>query len=155
MGIRGPKSKFSDIVCPNTSCRDFGIVDMENIVGNGTYETQNERVRKFVCRTCGKSFNSRSGTVFHDLRTNKDTFILGLKMVLNDIPLRKISYVLDIKLDTIRDWLLRAANHSEKVNEIFLKDLKISKVELDELWTFVKKNQFREWQVRRKSGGFG
>jgi len=75
-------------------------------------------------------------------------------MVLNDIPLRKISYVLDIKLDTIRDWLLRAANHSEKVNEIFLKDLKISKVELDELWTFVKKKQFREWQVRRKSGGF-
>jgi len=127
----------------------------ENIVGNGTYETQNEIVRKFVCRTCGKSFNSRSGTVFHDLRTNKDTFILGLKMVLNDIPLRKISYVLDIKLDTIREWLLRAANHSEKVNEIFLKDLKISKVELDELWTFVKKNQFREWQVRRKSGGFG
>jgi len=55
MGIRGPKSKFSEIACPNTSCRDFGIVDMENIVGNGTYETQNERVRKFVCRTCGKS----------------------------------------------------------------------------------------------------
>jgi ribosomal protein S16 len=46
---------------------------------------------------------------------------------------------LDIKLDTIRDWLLRAANHSEKVNEIFLEDLKISKVELDEFWTFVKK----------------
>lgn len=155
MGIRGPKSKFSDIACPNTLCLDFGMVDMENIVGNGTYETQNERVRKFVCRTCGKSFNSRSGTVFHDIRTKKDTFILGLKMVLNDIPLRKISYVLDIKLDTIREWLLRAANHSEKVNEIFLKDLKISKVELDELWTFVKKNQFREWQVRRKSGGFG
>ncbi len=34
MGIRGPKSKFSDIACPNTSCRDFGNVDMENIVGN-------------------------------------------------------------------------------------------------------------------------
>ena len=155
MGIRGPKSKFNDIACTNPSCRDFGIVGMENIVGNGTYETQNERVRKFVCKTCDKSFNSRSGTVFHDLRTNKDTFMIGLKMVLNDIPLRKISYLLDIKLDTIREWLLRAANHSERVNEIFLKELKISKVELDELWTFVKKNQFREWQVRRKSDGFG
>ncbi len=64
-------------------------------------------------------------------------------------------WIWKILLDTIREWLLRAANHSEKVNEIFLKDLKISKVELDELWTFVKKNQFREWQVRRKSGGFG
>jgi len=76
-------------------------------------------------------------------------------MVLSDIPLRKISYILDVKLDTVRDWLLRAANHSEKVNDIFHKDLEISKVELDELWTFVKKNQFREWQIQRKKGGYG
>jgi hypothetical protein len=75
--------------------------------------------------------------------------------LLSDIPLRKISYILDVKLDTVRDWLLRAANHSEKVNDIFLKDLEISKVELDELWTFVKKNQFREWQTLRKNGGYG
>lgn len=60
-------------------------------------------------------------------------------MVLKDIPLRKIAYILDIKLDTIRDWLLCAANCSEKVNEMFIKDLNVPKVELDELWTFVKK----------------
>jgi len=155
MGARGPKSKFTDIACPNVSCPDYGITDIGNVARNGTYETHNEKVRKFICRTCGKSFNSRSGTVLYDLRTNKETFILALKMVLSDIPLRKISYILGVKLDTVRYWLLRAANHSEKVNEIFLKDLHISKVELDELWTFVKKNQFREWQTLRKSGGYG
>lgn len=137
--MRGPKSKFSDVACPNASCPDFGIAGIGNIAGNGTYETKNERVRKFVCRTYGKSFTSRSGTVFHDLMTYQDTFILGLKMVLKDIPLRKIAYILDIKLDTIRDWLLCAANRSEKVNEMFIKDLNVPKVELDELWTFVKK----------------
>ena len=155
MGTRGPKSKFTDIVCPNVSCPDYGLTDIGNIAGNGTYKTQNEKVRKFICRTCVKSFNSRSGTVLYDLRTDKETFILALKMVLSDIPLIKISYILYIKLDTVRDWLLRAANHSEKVNEIFLKDLQISKVELDELWTFVKKNQFRDWQTLRKNGGYG
>ena len=138
--MRGPKSKFRDVACPNAACPNFEIAGIGNIAGNGTYKTKNKRVRKFVCRTCGKSFTSRSGTVFHDLRTDKDTFILGLKTVLNDIPLRKISYILDIKLDTIRDWLLRAANHSEKVNDMFIKDLKVSKVELDELWIFVKKS---------------
>ena len=75
-------------------------------------------------------------------------------MVLSDIPLRKISYILDVKLDTIRYLLLRAANHNEKVNDIFPKELHISKVELDELWTFVKKNQLREWQTLRKNGGY-
>jgi len=137
--MRGPKSKFSDVACTNTSCPDSGIAGIGNIAGNGTYETKNERVRKFVCRTYGKSFTSRSGTVFHDLMTYQDAFILGLKMVLKDIPLRKIAYILDIKLDTIRDWLLCAANRSEKVNEMFIKDLNVPKVELDELWTFVKK----------------
>ncbi len=147
--------KFLSAFCVTCS----GIDDMGNIAGNGTYEHKRtksslrsdfleyiklyliyyEKVRKFICRTCGKSFNSRSGTVFYDLMTNKDTFILALKMVLSDIHLRKISYILDVKLDTIRDCLLRAANHSEKVNDIFLKELHISKVELDELWTFVKK----------------
>ena len=43
-------------------------------------------------------------------------------------------------MDTIRDWILHAANHSEKVNDMFIKDLKVSKVELDELWIFVKKS---------------
>jgi len=91
--MRGPKSKFSDVACTNTSCPDSGIAGIGNIAGNGiagigniagngTYETKNERVRKFVCRTYGKSFTSRSGTVFHDLMTYQDAFILGLKMFL-------------------------------------------------------------------------
>lgn len=155
MGSRGPKSKFIEIACPNEKCRDFSITNLGNIAGNGTYKTKSERVRKFICRTCNKSFTSRSRTAFHDLRTNNETFILALKLVLTDIPLRKISDILNVKLDTIREWLLRAANHSEQVNKIFLRELKISKVELDELWTFVKKNQFREWQIQRRNAGSG
>ncbi|KAF5418468.1 MAG: hypothetical protein C5S49_01700 [Candidatus Methanogaster sp.] len=131
--MRGPKSKFSYVACTNASCPDFGIAGIENIAGNGTYETKNERVGKFVYRICGKSFARRSETVFHDLGTDQDTFILGLKMVLNDIPLRKIAYILDIMMHTTRDWLLRAANRSEKVNEMFIKDLNVSTVELYEL----------------------
>ena len=58
-----------------------------------------------------------------------------------------------MKLGAIKELLLRADNHTEKVNKIFIKDLKVSKVELDELWTFVK-NQFQKWQVLRKNGGY-
>jgi len=100
-GIRGPKSKSSDVARTNAPCPDFGIADIGNIAGNGTYETKNEQVGKFVCRTCGRSFTSRRGTIFHELITDQDALILGLKMVLNDIPLRKIYYILDINLDTI------------------------------------------------------
>ena len=155
MGARGPKTRFELIACPNDICRDYGIANCGNIVGNGTYDTKAGRVRKFTCKTCGKHFNSRSRTVFYDLRTDPETFLLTLKMVLNDIPLRKIAYIMDVKLDTVRGWLLRAAEHSEEINKIFLTELKVSKVEMDELWTFVKKKQFREWTLQRKDAGSG
>ena len=39
----------------------------------------------------------------------------------------------------VRRWLPRAAEHSEEVNKSLMKDIAVSKVELDELWTFDQK----------------
>lgn len=38
MGKRGPKQKFTDVVCPNEDCKFHGISGQGNIVGNGTYQ---------------------------------------------------------------------------------------------------------------------
>ena len=38
-----------------------------------------------------------------------------------------------------RRWLYVAAEHCEEVNKVLMKDLNVSKVEIEELWTFVKK----------------
>ena len=71
------------------------------------------------------------------------------------MSLRGTAEVLEVHLDTVRSWLRRAAEHSEEVNAVLFKELKVSKVELDELWTFVKK-QFREWSGSRTTGpGYG
>jgi transposase len=65
-------------------------------------------------------------------------------MLLNGMSLRAISRILEISLDTVRRWLARAAEQSEDVNELLLRELDISKVELDELWTIVGKKLHRE-----------
>ena len=156
MGERGPKQKFTDIACPNELCSDYGKAGNENIVGNGTYQTKNGKVRKYICRTCSKNFNDRTNTAFYDLRTEDETFILALKMVVKGVSLRNIADILGVKLDTVRGWLRKAAKHSEEVNRVLLKDLKVDKVELDELWTFVKKKQFRKWTSKvMKDAGSG
>ena len=67
-------------------------------------------------------------------------------MIIKGISLRSVAEILDVKLDTVRGWLSKAADHSKEVNKVLLKDLNVSRVELDELWTFVKKKQFREWK---------
>jgi len=60
--------------------------------------------------------------------------------VAEGLGLRGTSRVLEIKLDTIRKWLALAALHCEQVSDMLLRDLKLSQVQVDELWTFVKKN---------------
>ena len=153
MGKRGPKQKFMEVACPNDGCSDYGKTGIGNVVGNGTYQTKSGTVRKYICKTCSKNFCSRSNTVFHDLRTNEEKILIGLKMVIRGMSLRGITEVLDIKLDTIRGWLKRAAEHSEEINKVLMKDLKVN-MELDELWTFVQKKQFRKWRatVRMNDG---
>ena len=145
MGERGPMPGFTDVSCPNERCNSYGALGKGNVVGNGTYKTKSGKVRKYICRSCNGVFCDRTNTAFFDLRTKDEKVLIALKMVIKGMSLRSIAEILGVKLDTVRRWLLLAAQHSEEVNQVLLKDLDVSKVELDELWTFVKKKQFRKW----------
>ena len=144
MGKRGPRPKFSDIACPNEKCERYGITDQGNVVGNGTYKTKSGLVRKYICRTCGRVFCDRSNTMFYDLRTNKDKVVLALKLVTKGMSQRSTAEVLEVCPQTVSTWISRASDQSEAVNDVYLKDLKVSKVEMDELWTFAGKKESRK-----------
>jgi transposase-like protein len=138
---RGPKAKYLDIACPNPNCRQHGKKALGNVVSNGTYRTRSTgKARLFLCRTCGKAFSSRSGTAFFDLRSPRKKVLMGLRLLAEGLGLRGTSRVLEVKLDTIRRWLATAALHCEQVSDMLVQDLNLSQVQVDELWTFVKKN---------------
>lgn len=150
MGARGPKSSFTNVACPNKDCCHYGKVDQGNIASNGTKRTKSGRVRNFLCRSCGKSFCQRQGTAFYDLRTSEERVLLAIKMLLRGMSLRGIADVLGVKLDTVRFWLTRCADHAEIVNDQLIKEISVSRVELDELWTFVQKKGLRQWQRHQR-----
>ena len=139
MGKRGSKPKFTDVYCPNQYCKFYGIPGKGNVVGNGTYQIKNSRVRKYICRECGRVFNDRTDTFFNNLR--KDEFIiqLALKMAMRGMSIEGIADVLEVQPVTVCSWLLRAAEQCKKVNEELMKDLNVSKVEMDEMWIIIKK----------------
>ncbi len=159
MAKRGRKPKYSlqTEACPNPGCPLYGKTAEGNIVSNGTIRAkQGEDRRKFICKACGSSFCSRTGTIFYDLRTPEEKVLLALKLLVKGMSLRGVADVLEVKLDTVRHWLKIAAEQSEKVNEMLLEELKVSQVELDALWTFVKKNALRQrailWKGKSGSG---
>jgi transposase-like protein len=155
MGKRGKAPSFGHVFCPNSDCTYFQKTGMGNIVGNGKYATRSGVVRKYICRRCGRVFNDRTGTVFFDLRTSDEKVLIALKLLIKGMSVRGIAEVLGSKPDTVLRWLGRAAAHSEQVNTWLVRDLKIRKVELDELWSFVEKKQLRQWQSKRVRSGFG
>ena len=144
MGKRGPKPMFLDVACPNEECEQYGRTGQGNIIGNGTYETKSGRVRKYICRTCGRVFCDRNNTMFYDLRTSDDKVVLALKLILKGMSQRSIAEVLEVCPKSVSTWLSRASDQSEAITETRLKDLEVSRVEMDELWTFVGKKESRK-----------
>jgi transposase-like protein len=139
MGKRGPKPRFVDMSCPNEQCALYGIAGKGNVIGHGTYETQSGKVRKYICHSCGKMFCDRTNTAFYDLRTSNDKVVQALEMSISGMSLRKIGGILKVKPSTVGKWISRAAEHSQKVDEVVMKDVVTERVEMDELWTFVEK----------------
>ena len=150
MGLRGPKSQFVNIVCPNTKCPSYNQRGTGKIASNGSYSTQSSRVHKFICRECGRVFCECQGTVFYDIRSSEDKVILALKLILHGMSLRAVSNVLEVKLDTVRSWLAKSAAHAQQVNDVLVKEIKVTRVELDELWSFVRKKNFHAWHKIKK-----
>jgi len=144
LGKRGPKPMFLDVACPNEECEQYGRTGQGNIIGNGTYATKSGRVRKYICRTCGRVFCDRSNTMFYDLRTSEDKVILALKLILKGMSQRSIAEVLEVCPKSVSTWLSRASDQSEAITETRLKDLEVPRVEMDELWTFVGKKESRK-----------
>jgi uncharacterized protein YjcR len=83
----------------------------------------------------------------HDLRKQDPKIIksltiidLALKMSMKGMCEEAIAGVLEIEPSTVRRWLCRDAEQCDKVNENFMKNLNLHKIEMDELWLWSKKN---------------
>ena len=60
-------------------------------------------------------------------------------MILVNVGITGISFVLNVKKDTVLVWLDRAYQKAEEINRALLKELPVTQVELDEMWSFVKR----------------
>ena len=102
MGKRGPKSKFTDVSCPNEACKDHGVAGHGNISGNGTYQARNKTVRRYVCHSCRKAFCDSTDTVYHNLRKDESTIDLALSISMKGMSNESTADVLKIQPATLR-----------------------------------------------------
>lgn len=120
--------------CPNPVCASYGETQAENSVRYG--KTKDGRQR-FQCKTCRQTFNERKGTLFYKRKTDEKDVLECLVLLAEGTRISSSSRAKGIKEDTILSFLREAANHAEHVEAILLNDYRISRVQLDGLWTYV------------------
>jgi len=133
---------LDEFFCPNEACSDYGKRGRGNIVLKERYGKQNTALLR--CKTCNKTFSENRGTPFFGLHTPKETVLRALAMLVEKGSIRGTARAMGVDKDTVASWLKRAGEHCEEVTDYLLRDLKLSQVQIDEIWSFVKKGQKSE-----------
>jgi len=125
--------------CPNPDCAYAQMLNRGNIRAVSTDLTQSGKRRIFQCTKCGTPFSETRDTVFFDLKTPEEKVMMALKMLLVKVDLAGISFVLGVTEETVLAWLQRAAHKAAEINAHLLRDLPVTQVQLDEMWSFIKR----------------
>jgi hypothetical protein len=71
------------------------------------------------------------------LKTDGREIIRAIQVVLHRGSLRAAEEQTGHNYETIAVWLQRLGDHAEELTDLLVRDLHLSEVELDELWSFV------------------
>lgn len=115
--------------CPNTACSH------PHVVRNGTLSGH----QRYHCRACGVWFGETHGTPLYRLRTPIAEIAQALLIVMRRGSLRAAEEITGHKYETIGHWVRLAAQHAEALSAVLVQDLRLSTVEIDEFWSFVRR----------------
>lgn len=121
--------------CDNKACSDFAKIAAPTIKVHSYVE------QRYYCATCNQTFSFDKGTFFETLRTDRQMLVEVVAMLVERNSLRAISRIKHCKADTVLHWLDLAGQHAAAMREHFLCGLHVTQAQIDELWTFVKKNR--------------
>ena len=145
--------------CPRQECAaygKFGDDPLYDIVGDGTYTTMHgEQRQMYKCNVCGQPFSETAGTPFFGLKTPTRTVCIALQELAEGLGIRAVARIHGVKPDTVLEWLKKAGQHCQALSECMMQDLNMTQVQLDELWTFVRKKErtLKEWEKLHSEWG--
>src|SRR3989338_3010730 len=132
------KRRKLDVACPNEACNLFGKKGTKNIVKRGRKKNGN---LNYTCTLCGRTFVRTVGTIFYRSRIKRKEAKKIANLLVEKNGIRSVGRVIERNRNTILRFTDRLADKCKQVNEFLLKDVKLSPIEIDELWTFIKKNK--------------
>ena len=120
--------------CLNEACEDYNKLNNKNML---KYGKTDKGVQRYRCKTCKKVFAETKGTMFYRVRHSEEEIVECMALVGDRNSLAAIHRAKGIKEETVINWLERATMHVEQVEEYLIGSYKLSRVQMDALWTYV------------------
>jgi len=124
-----------DRCCQNEKCQDHGKLGKSNIIRHSMYKTRQGQRRRYLCKTCKKTFCSTKGTPYYRLHKSRSDFDEVVHMTVEGVGLSSISRIKHLAWNTISSWQYLACQALGEFNNQNLKDLELIELQADETRT--------------------
>lgn len=115
--------------CPNLACSARGQV------GRGNIAIHSRSRPRYRCKTCGKTFSAKEGTLFAGLRKPTELVVIVVTLLSYGCPIQAIVHAFDLDERTVASWRDRAGKHCEQVHQALVEQgqLDLVHVQADEI----------------------
>src|SRR5262252_1642305 len=121
--------------CPHTNCDYRGWLGMNNLRANG--HPNGGLWRQFHCTSCKGYFPEHHGTIFHGKRVSLDRLVWAVGTLAEGLGIRAVARVFEVDPNTVLQWLVEAAEHLQAFSQYFSHDMRVTQVQLDELFALL------------------
>jgi hypothetical protein len=94
--------------------------------------------RQFYCTACEGYFQETHGTPFHGKRVAPEKLVWAVGALAEGLGIRAVARVFEVDPNTVLAWLVEVAEHAAAFSQYFLHDLRVTQVQLDELFTLLR-----------------
>ncbi len=115
--------------CPNVACCARGQI------GQGNITVHDRKRQRYRCRTCGRTFNARRGTMFEGLRTSTELVVIVVTLLAYGCPVQAIVHAYGLDERTVASWRDRAGQQCQRVHRALIEQgqLELIHVQADEI----------------------
>jgi IS1 family transposase len=121
--------------CPHAGCRYRGWLGWGNLRANG--HPNGGPWRQFQCTSCRGYVPEHHGTIFHGKRVLPDLLVWAVSALAEGLGIRAVARVFEVDPNTVLQWLVEAAEHLQAFSQYFLHDMRVTQVQLDELFALL------------------
>src|SRR6266446_1823309 len=121
--------------CPSPACAYQGWVGLGNLCANG--HPSGGPWRQLHCTSCGGYFQETQGTPFYGKHVSPDLLVWAVGALAEGLGIRAVARVFEVDPNTVLAWLVEVAEHAAAFSQYFLHDVRVTQVQLDELFALL------------------